>query len=237
NNCAHFGKYTPTNHSVLDFFGDIINGIAFMRKKDFEKSEKEFINYIIEIDDKEEIKNLPTKGNKVIRAVKIIFEKLNLTDEPTDVERYKNLYAYLENLIKSSTDEKVLDEIIDGLPGLLESHKSLKIKKSTSLGNYITKTARFKEKGKNRAKLIDRLIEYFSESWSYREAERRLELILNVKNLLTEEQIDSLAKATVKNDQIHKAHGCQEKLPLLFESEKEVLSEEIKEELNKKEIL
>lgn len=233
NNCAHVGEYTPSEHTVLAFFSDILQGVKIIQEREFETTKTNYTAKILNLE-KEEIKNLPREGTKALNVVDRIADRLKYVQDQKGVKKYSNYYRYLLHLSKS-TDPQILDEITDAFFVLLANeprHVSPR-KPLNKLGGKISNSVRFTENLKENPERVEAIIQAFSDSMSYREAESRARWILNIKGNLSDEQIRRVAKNAAQNRQIYEADKCEKILTPFLRSKKDVIPQGIWEDLNK----
>lgn len=160
-----------------------------------------------------------------------IVENLRYVQNYKDYEENSRLFGLLSVLFESSEGvslkatlfEKIFDFILASDYAYL--HFIARLKTYTSLPE-IRKT--IIEKG-----LLNQIITVFIKSNSFEQATQNSAILLNFNEELTSEQIDTIVKASLENDQIYHSWGAQKNLKVIFSRHKEEISEEKRAEIKK----
>jgi hypothetical protein len=153
-----------------------------------------------------------------------LIDRLSHIEYSTDYTENRKLYDLLNLLFESSENELLKVELFVRIfrfmlaDGYAYSHFSSKLETYTSI-DFIKKAIMEKD-------LLDNIIALFVRSNSYERANWNSATLRNFSDDLTEQQIETIVKASIENNQIYNSWGAQSNLKEIFSKHKDKISEE-----------
>lgn len=227
NNCAHVSQITITQYQLFGFIEQVINYIELINKLDFKKMPKEFFERLKQIKDEEEIKNIISsmESEKLKNYVEQCLNEIIFISNQEDYQKNKGLYLFLSLLIENreQDEEKVyfFEKIMPKVFGKDIDREFIFIEKFPIYASYSSIKKIILEK------YLDKVVNLFIESDSFKTAGQLCKVLLNFKKNLNSNQLKIIGDAYFSNNQIAQAFGVNNGLKIIFNENKNKLSKEL----------
>ncbi|MBU2589805.1 MAG: hypothetical protein KKB39_03505 [Nanoarchaeota archaeon] len=234
--CAHVTQPKITEYGVFDFLDSLIKYIEIINRLSYQDVNKNYLESLKQMNEEEIHQELESmKFEELLPKIKSTLDKISFIKYSQDYEKNKNLFDFIFKSIEIREDEEKLKLF----KLIFEKYISGEMEDTFMLMQYSSNWIKFAPIKKYifDQGYIDFLITSFVESNTYRIATINTNIIHSFNNWLTPEQVNTIAKATLSNDQILSAYGVKSKLKMIFLKHKKEISRELIDELKKEELI
>jgi hypothetical protein len=234
NNCAHVSQLIVTQYQMLGFIEQIVGYTDFINKLDFKKIPKEFFEELKIIEDEDKLGEIIVSMDfeKLKNYAEQCLNELFFISNFEDYKKNKGLYLFLSLLIKKrEKDEEKAFFFNMIFPKVFKKEFEWRF---IFIENFSEYSAYSSIKKLILEKYLDSVVNLFIESGSFKIAGQLCKVLLNFKKDLNSEQLKTIGNAYLSNSQIAPAFGVDTGLKVIFNENKEKVSNELLEELKKK---
>ena len=233
NNCAHVSQLIITPYQLFSFIEQAINYINLINKLVFKKMPKGFFDELKTMDDEEKIKDIISsmEFEKLKGYVDQCLSEIIFISNREDYAKNKGLYLFLSSLIeyREKDDEKVyfFEKIMPSIFNKEIDYRFIFIENFDKYSYSAIKKVILE-------KYLDKVVNLFIESGSFKIAGQLCKVLLSFKKDLNPDQLRAIGDAYFSNSQIAPAYGVNYGLKIIFDENKDKVPKELIDALKEK---